>query len=57
MLLVEKRKMWYGTNEDYRSAVQSLPEKGVMLMVTYAELFQYSLVIIGIITLCFLHKN
>ena len=43
--------------EDYRSAVQSLPVKGVMFMVTYAELFQYSLVIIGIITLCFLHKK
>ena len=57
MLLVEKRKMWYGINEDYRSAVQSLPEKGVMFMVTYTDLFQYSLVIIGIITVCFLHKN
>ena len=57
LLLVEKRKMWYGISEDYRSAVQSLPVKGVMFMVTYAELFQYSLVIIGIITLCFLHKK
>ena len=43
--------------EDYRLAVQSLSAKGVMSMVTYADLFQYSLVIIGIITLCFLHKN
>ena len=43
--------------EDYRLAVQSLSAKGGMSMVTYADLFQYSLVIIGIITLCFLHKN
>ncbi len=43
--------------EDYRLAVQSLSVKGVMSMVTYTDLFQYSLVIIGIITLCFLHKN
>ena len=31
LLRVEKRKMWYGISEDYRSAVQSLPVKGVML--------------------------
>ena len=43
--------------EDYRLAVQSLSAKGVMSMVTYADLFQYSLVIIGVITLCFLHKK
>ena len=43
--------------EDYRLAVQSLPVKGVISMVTYTDLFQYRLVIIGIITLCFLHKN
>ena len=55
--VVEKRKLWYAVSEDYRLAVQSLSAKGVMSMVTYADLFQYSLVIIGIITLCFLHKN
>ena len=43
--------------EDYRLAVQSLSAKGVMSMVTYTDLFQYSLVIIGVITLCFLHKK
>ena len=48
--------------EDYRLAVQSLSAKGVIFrnckqQVTYTDLFQYSLVIIGIITLCFLHKN
>ena len=43
--------------KDYRLAVQSLSKKGVMSMVTYADLFQYSLVIIGIITLCLLHKK
>lgn len=39
------------------SAARSLSAKGGDAMVTYAELFQYSLVIIGVITLCFLHKN
>jgi len=31
---------------------QSLSRKGGDRMVTYAELFQYSLVVIGIVTLC-----
>ena len=31
-MVVEKRKIWYGINEDYRLAVQSLSEKGVVLL-------------------------
>lgn len=31
---------------------QSLPLKGVMLVVTYDGLFAYSLVIIGVISVC-----
>lgn len=57
LLLVEKRKMWYGISEVIARRVQSLPVKGVMFMVTYAELFQYSLVIIGIINLMLLLRN
>ena len=30
-IVVEKRKLCYGRNEDYRLAVQSLSVKGVML--------------------------
>ena len=51
--VVEKGNYAMLKTEDYRLAVQSLSAKGVMSMVTYADLFQYSLVIIGIITLCF----
>lgn len=44
-----------------KAAEEALPPMGSVTggdaMVTYAELFQYSLVIIGVITLCFLHKN
>ena len=42
--------------EDYRLAVQSLSAKGGDAMVTYSELFQFCLVIIGVITLCNLKK-
>ena len=40
--------------EDYRLAVQSLSEKGVIAMncVTYSDLFQLGILIVAIIALC-----
>ena len=43
--------------EDYRLAVQSLSLRGGDAMVTYEGLFQFCLVIIGIITLCVMPKK
>ena len=37
--------------EDYRLAVQSLSAKGVMSMVTYADLFQIGILIVALISL------
>ena len=56
--VVEKRKLCYAENRGLSlGGSVTLCKGGDAMCVTYSDLFQYSLVIIGIITLCFLHKN
>ncbi len=38
----------------YRWRIGHFPVRGVMPMVTYSELFQFCLVIVGVISLCIL---
>lgn len=54
--VVEKRKLCYAENRGLSLGGSVTLCKGGDAMVTYSELFQFCLVIIGVITLCNLKK-